>query len=65
MSSSVLQYEVMHVMFCYRTPLGTESSGYYLIIQILNVRFLKKKKKKKILNVLNLMMKKMHTSKEN
>ena len=44
MSSSVLQYEVMHVMFCYRTPLGTESSGYFLIIQILNVRFLKKKK---------------------
>ena len=65
MSSSVLQYEVMHVMFCYRTPLGTESSGYFLIIQILNVRFLKKKKKKKILNVLNLMMKKMHTFKEN
>lgn len=62
MSSSVLQYEVMHVMLHYPTPLGMESSGYSLTIQILNVRFLKKKN---FLNVLNLMMKKMHTFKEN
>ena len=43
MSSSVLQYEVMHVMLHYPTPLGMESNGYSLTIQILNVRFLKKK----------------------